>query len=153
MEIIRRIYANGEREFLRGKEAEEFWRRLKLYGSVAKEGLFSSLLDTYQGAFRRFLGEIEELKEKIFLAFSEEKELSACIPSESQALPSNWEGIEAGRKEIEELKQALEEKDREIEEYKRQLEELKEKRKEESQEIEEYRQLVVRKEKDIEEFR
>ena len=62
---------------------------MKLYGSMAKEGLFSNLLDTYQGAFRRFLGEIKELKEKIFLAFSEEKELPACSPAESQALPSN----------------------------------------------------------------
>ena len=77
VEIIRRIYANGERDFLRGKEAEEFWRRLKLYGSVAKEGLDINLLDIYHGTFRRFLCEIEALKEKIFLAFSEEKELPA----------------------------------------------------------------------------
>ena len=57
LQIIRKIYNNKEFKCLRGKEAEQFWKRLQLPGYVEDGGLSTSLLDSYQKAFTKFLEE------------------------------------------------------------------------------------------------
>ena len=78
LQIIRKIYNDKEHKFLRGKEAKEFWERLQLLGSIQSGDLSTSLLDSYQKAFSKFLEEAVRLKEKIYESFSCEKEVKGC---------------------------------------------------------------------------
>ena len=59
---------------MRGKEAEEFWNRIKLLGSSVNDNLFTSLLDNYRNTFQNFLKDIKDIKKSLFESFSSEKE-------------------------------------------------------------------------------
>ena len=74
MQIIRKIYNEKQFKFLKGKEAEEFWKRLQLPGRIESGDLSTSLLDAYQKALSKFLEEAKVLKNKIYSTFSSEKE-------------------------------------------------------------------------------
>ena len=60
---------------MKGKDADEFWNRLKLFGNEFSDTLFTSLLDNYKNTFKLFLKDIKELKNNILNAFSTEKEI------------------------------------------------------------------------------
>ena len=70
IQIIKNIYTDKEFKFLKGKEAEEFWKRLQLPGRIESGDLSTSLLDTYQRTFSDFLDKVVEMKNKIYEAFS-----------------------------------------------------------------------------------
>lgn len=73
--VIQRIYDEKNSQFLKGNEAKEFWKRVKDFKAAGNDSLFTSLLHTYEEAFRKLIEEAIQLKEKIYSAFSEEKEV------------------------------------------------------------------------------
>ena len=75
IQIIKKIYTDKEFKFLKGKEAEELCKRLQLPGRIESGDLSASLLDTYQRTFRDFLEKVVQLKNKIYEAFSYEREV------------------------------------------------------------------------------
>ena len=55
---------------MKGKEAEEFWKKLRDFKSEADDSLFTSLLDIYQEKINKFIEEALQLKEDLYETFS-----------------------------------------------------------------------------------
>ena len=55
---------------MKGKEAEEFWKKLRDFKSEADDSRFTSLLDIYQEKVNKFIEEALKLKEGLYDTFS-----------------------------------------------------------------------------------
>ena len=72
-EIIKKIFEDQNSSFLKGREAEQFWKMLKNLKST-NDSLLNSFLETYERAFEKFIEEAAQIKERALEALFCQKE-------------------------------------------------------------------------------